>query len=127
MRYLFRDHSQPIRVYPSITTVEDPYDKHTSEVDLNPITISAVVTDLAFEKVAWVLPGIVVDNAKQIIIQARDLSILLNSQWLEIKDQKTGMIEQYEGWKVNGRLQYKREGESPYDFVRAYIYRRLVK
>ena len=127
MRYLFREHSTSIRIYPSVTSTADPYDKHTSEVDLNPITIYAVVTDLAFEKVTWVLPGIVTDNAKQIIIEARNLSILLNSQWIEIKDKKTGMIEQYEGWKINGRLQYKREGESPYDFVRAYIYRRLVK
>ena len=127
MRYLFRDHKQPIRVYPSVTSIADPYDKHTTEIELNPITIYAVVTDLAFEKVTWVLPGIVTDNAKQIIIQARDLSILLNSQWIEIKDSTTGIIEQYEGWKINGRLQYKREGEKDYQFVRAYIYRRLVK
>ena len=126
MRYLFREHLTPIRIYPSITSTADPYDKHTTEIELNPITIKAVVTDLAFEKVTWVLPGVVTDNAKQIIIEARDLSILLNSQWIEIKDFKTGVIEQYEGWRVNGRLQYKREGEESFPVVRAYIYRRLV-
>jgi hypothetical protein len=124
MRYLFRDHSQPIRLYPSITSIEDPYEHKSSNVTLNPVTIRAIVTDLAFEKVTWAMPGIVTDNAKQIIIQARDLSILLNSQWIEIT--QDGITEQYEGWKVNGRLQYKREGEEPYKFVRAYIYRRLV-
>ena len=124
MKYLFRDHSVPIRLYPSISSVSDPFEKNTTNIELNPITIPAVITDLAFEKVTWAMPGIVTDNAKQIIIQARDLSILLNSQKIEIT--QNGITEYYEGWKVSGRLQYKAEGEHPYLFIRAYIYRKLV-
>jgi hypothetical protein len=120
MRYLFRDHSQPIQLFPSISTDNDPYEHNKTAQELNPIPIKAVVTDLAFEKVTWVMPGIVTDNAKQIIIEARNLSILLASQRIRING------EDFEGWKVNGRLQYKLEGEHPYSFIRAYVYRKLV-
>jgi hypothetical protein len=120
MKTVFRDHSQPIRLYPSISSDNDPYEHNKTDIELNPITIKAIVTDLAFEKVTWAMPGIVTDNAKQIIIEARNLSILLNSYKIQVGE------EYFEGWRISGRLQYKLEGESPYHFIRAYIYRKLV-
>ena len=116
MQDIFRDNSKTIKLYPSVSVIQDPLEKNAIEQEINPIPVLAIVTDLAFEKVTWAMPGIVTDNAKQIIIQKRDLSILLCSNRITVDG------EDFEGWKVNGRLQYKTEDL----YVRAYIYRKLV-
>lgn len=114
MDNLFREMSQKIQIYLSIVSLNDPFEKNESLVDLPSLPINAIVTDLGFAKIQWAMPGIVTESAKEIIIEKRHQSLIEQSYKIEID----GII--YEGWKINGRLQYKIEQ----DYMRAYIYRK---
>ena len=116
MDKLFKENAQCINVYVGTETVLDPIEKNIKFTLLNPIPIKAIVTDLTFAQVQWKMPGIITEGAKEIIIKKNKKSLLEQSVKIDIEG-----IE-YEGWKVNGRLQYRVEG----DFVRAYIYRKQV-
>ena len=114
MDKLFNIVSKRIRIYISREVVSDPFEKTVTTTEISSIPISAIVSEISFGKIQWVMPGIVTDKVKQIIIKKRHLNLLKKSQKIQI----TGESDYYEGYKTNGRLQFKIE----MDFVRAYIY-----
>ena len=116
MNNVFRDFSQTIKIYLATETVVDPYEKNTSLSELNSIPIKAIVTDLISSQSQWKMPGIVTEKAKALIINKRHKSLIEKSQKIEIDG------EYFEGWKVNGRMQIRDDG----DYVRVYIYIKKV-
>lgn len=116
MDRLFREKSQPIRIYLATETIVDPFEKNTVETYLNPLPIKAIVTDLTFAKIQWAMPGIITDKAKEIIIEKKYESLLLKSSKIQVGS------EYFEGWKQNGKLQYRVEQ----DYIRCYIYAKQV-
>ena len=114
MDNLFEVASQKIRIYIGRETVDDPYEKNVTVSMLNPVPISAIVSDLVFSQINWKMPGIVTDKAKQLIIKKRHKNLLQKSQKIQV----VGETEYYEGWRQNGKLQFRQEG----DFLRCYIY-----
>lgn len=112
MEELFKEQSRTIKIYLGVETVEDPYEKNTTYSLLNPLPIKAIVTDLTTTKAQYAMAGIVVDKAKEIIIEKKYESLLLKSQKIQVDN------DYYVGWRQNGRLQYRIEG----DYLRAYIY-----
>ena len=112
MEDLFKNNSQKILIYMSVETVEDPFDKNVSNSILNSLPIDALVNDLIASQASWKMPGIEINKAKQIIIEKKYEPLFLLSYRIRIGD-----ID-YKGWKVNGALQYRIEG----NYLRAYIY-----
>ena len=112
MDKLFRDQSRNIRIYLALETIDDPYEKNVSLTDLNPLPIKAIVTDLTTSTAQWKMAGLVVDKAKEIIVQKKYRSLLEKSHKIEVDG------ELYNGWKVNGRMQIREEG----NYLRCYIY-----
>lgn len=112
MDSIFREHSQKILIYLATTTLQDPYEKNVSKSYLNSLPISAIVTDLLASQASWKLPGITTDKTKEIIIEKKHENLLKMSYKIKIDD------DYYQGWKVNGKLQYRTEGE----YIRAYVY-----
>jgi hypothetical protein len=117
MDELFKEHSQRIQIYLAVPSVDDPFEKNESLSELPSLPIDAIVTDLSFSKVQYAMPGISTDSAKEIIIEKKHKSLIEQSYKIEID----GVL--YEGWRVNGRLQYKIEQE----YLRAYIYIKKVQ
>lgn len=116
MDIIFREHSKKIWVYIGKETETDPIE-HTVEVTLqNPIPIKAIVTDLTPTKTQYAMPGIVTDKSKEIIIKKKYKALLEMSQKISIDG------DYYEGWRKNGTLQYRIEG----NYLRAYIYTKKV-
>ena len=116
MDELFKEHAQRIQIYLAVPSVEDPFEKNESIVDLPSFPIDAIVTDLTFAKIQWSMPGVSTEQAKEIIIEKKFQDLIEQCYKIDID----GII--YEGWKVNGRLQYKIEQ----DYLRAYIYRKKI-
>ena len=112
MDKLFRDHAINIGIILSKEQVVDPYEKNKEHVLLNPLPIKAIVTDLVFSQIQWKMPGVITDKAKELIIQKKKENLLLQSYRIKIGN------EYYYGWKVNGRLQYRVEG----NYIRVYVY-----
>ncbi len=112
MKNLFFDHSEPIGIIMARETLLDPFEKNVDFSQLNPLPIKAIVSDLTFAKVQWAMPGIVTDIAKEIIIEKKHEALLKLSYKILIDGQY------YDGWKRNGQLQYRREG----NFLRCYCY-----
>jgi len=112
MNDLFRQHSQRIKIYLAIVATEDVYEKNESISELPSLPIDAIVTDLNYSKMQWIMPGIICERAKEIIIEKKYQSFLEQSYKIEIDKVL------YDGWKINGKLQYKIEQ----DYLRAYIY-----
>lgn len=116
MNILFREHAQNIYIYPALETDADPFEKNVDIIKMNPLPIKAIVTDLAFAKIQWSMVGIETDRAKEIIIEAKYLPLLKLSYKIKIDN------DYYEGWRQNGRLQFRKEGS----YIRAYIYIKKV-
>lgn len=114
IKHMFRHLSEKIRVYTALETIEDPYEKNITREYLNPRTIKAIVADLSPAKVNWKMPGITTERAKEIIIEKKHENLLKLSGKIVIDG------DEYEGWRVNGKLSYKKE----HDYIRAYIYRK---
>lgn len=112
MDNLFKEHAQTIRIITAVTTETDPFKKTTSKSYFNPLPIKAIVTDLGFAQIQWKLPGITTSKAKEIIIKKKHKNLLEQSYKIEIDN------EDYLGWKINGKLQYRTEDE----YIRAYVY-----
>ena len=115
MRELFEKHSRPIMFYLEIEK-EDPYGLgRTSKKYQTYITKNAIVNDIDYARIAYKLPGLQVEEAKEIIIEKTALSIFLNSKKIIIDG------KEYSSWKDNtNKVRYKDLGE----FISAYIYRR---
>jgi hypothetical protein len=116
MDELFREFAQKIKVYLSVVSIEDPYEKNESLSELPSLPIDAVVNDLSFAKVRWNMEGISTDSAKEIYIQKRHEKLLEQSYKVEID----GIL--YDAWKINGRMQKKQEG----NYIRIYLYKKQV-
>jgi len=114
MENLFKEKSQYIKIYLGTETEIDPFEKNISVSLLNPTPIRAIVTDLTSAKVQWAMPGIVTDKAKEIIIRKKNRPMLEMSRKIQI----LGDNDYYEGWKTNGKMQIREEGE----YIRCYIY-----
>ena len=112
MEELFKEKSRTIRIYLTIETIDDPYEKNIKLTELNPIPIKAIVTDLIASSAQWKMAGIIVDKAKEIIIEKKYRSLLEKSYKIEVNE------EFYNGWKVNGLMQIREEG----NYCRIYIY-----
>ena len=116
MDELFNEQSQRILIYLAVPSQEDPFEKNESLSELPSLPIDAIVSDLGFGKVKWQMDGISTDDAKEIIIEKKNKTLLEQSYKIEID----GIL--YNGYKVLGKMQIKTEGE----YCRIYIYRKEV-
>ncbi len=114
MKELFKEQAQPILFYLGIETDEDPFEHNVTTSELPPLPIRGIVTDLIFSQISWKMPGIITNKAKEIVIEKKYKFAIEQS----VKFKILGESEYYYGWKNNGRLQYRIEGE----FLRFYIY-----
>lgn len=116
MEELFKEKSQTIKIYMARETETDPFE-HTKEItELPPLPIKAIITDLVVSQIQWKMPGIIADKAKEIIVQKKYRSLLEKSYKIEVDS------EYYDGWKVNGKMQIREEG----NYCRVYIYSKQV-
>ena len=113
---IFNENGKCIKIYLAKETVTDPYEKNVELTWLAPVTIKAIVTDFTFAQMVWKMPGIEVDKAKEIIIEKSRKSLLEKSQKIKIDG------EFYFGWRVNGAMQMREEGE----YLRIYVYVKQV-
>ena len=116
MDELFKEHSRTIRIYLSIETIADPFEKDVRLIQLNSLPIKAIISDISPTSAIWKMPGISAEKTKEIIINKKYENLLKQSQLIEIDG------ELFEGWQINGKLSYRIEG----DYLRAYIYIKRV-
>ena len=116
MNKLFDELSVPIKIYIGTETEIDPFTHTVTETLLTPIPIKAIVTDLSNTKAQYAMPGIETEKSKEIIIRKIHKDMLIMSRKIYVDG------DEYEGWKVSGRLQYRTEG----NYIRAYIYIKKV-
>ncbi|KKN22919.1 hypothetical protein LCGC14_0910290 [marine sediment metagenome] len=112
MDRLFKEEEERIRIIIATEEVQDPYEKNIVFTELPSLPISAIVTDLAFAKIQYAMPGIVTDKAKEIITYKKYRSLIENSYRIKIG------TEYYVGWKQNSKMQIREEG----NFIRVYCY-----
>ena len=112
LKSLIKENGKWIKIFLGKEIKIDPFSEETTATLFNSIPIKGLVTDLTFAKIQWAMPGVMSDKAKEIIIPKSKESLLQQSQKLKIDD------EYYEGWRQNGKLQYRIEG----DYLRAYVY-----
>jgi len=116
MDKLFFEQSKSIKIYLATETQLDPFEKNVSRSYLNPLPIKAIITDLVASQINWKMPGIIADKAKEIIIKKKYRNLIERSQKIEVND------ELYEGWRLNGKMQIREEG----NYLRIYIYMKHV-
>ena len=116
MDKLFKEMSQCIRVYLSISTIIDPFEMNTTETISNPIPLRAIITDLTSTQMSWKSAGIIKSGGKEIVCKKSKKALLEMSEKIEIDG------VDYEGWKTNSKMEYRVEG----DYIRLYIYRKQV-
>jgi len=116
MNELFGQFAQKILIYLTVPSISDPFEKNESLSELPSLPIDAIVSDLGFGKVKWQMDGISTDDAKELIIEKKNKNLLEQSYKIEIE----GIY--YDGYKINGKMQIKTEGE----YCRIYIYRKEV-
>lgn len=112
MEVLFREKAIKIRIILAMEKETDPFEHTVDFSELPSLPISAIVTDLTATKAQYAMIGIITDSAKEIIIKKKYESLLLKSYKIKIGN------DYYIGWKQNGKLQYRIEG----DYLRAYVY-----
>ena len=113
---IFKEHGKCIKIYLAKETQIDPYEKNVELQWLAPVTVRALVTDYTFAQAQWKMPGIEADKAKEIIVSKSKRTLLEKSQKIMIDG------EFYNGWRVNGQMQIRQEG----DFLRVYVYNKKV-
>ena len=116
MDRLFKSMAQKIKLYLGKEVETDPFEKNTDVSMLNSLPISAIVTDLTATKIQYAMIGITTDSAKEVVVEKKYLNLLKLSQMIEIEG------EYYEGWRQNGKLQIRKEG----NFLRLYVYVKKV-
>lgn len=116
MDKLFREHSKKIRIYLSREQEIDPYEHNVELTEVTSIPIKAIVTDLTATQASWKMNGLSVDKAKEIIIQKKYEPMLIMSQKIKIQN------DFYQGWRINGKLSYRIEG----DYLRVYVFVKKV-
>lgn len=113
----FPQHSQKIRIYLASEIEQDPYEHNVEFTEITSIPIEVIISDLISSQINWKMPGIVTEQAKEIITRKKHRHLIEQSYKIEINK------EFYYGWKVNGRMQIREEG----DFLRLYVYIRKEK
>lgn len=108
----FNEHAKTIRIYLAIENEIDPFEKNVELTQLNSLPIKAIVSDISPASAVYKMPGISTEATKEIIIKKKYKKLLKQSQLIEVDG------ELFEGWKINGRLSYRVEGQ----YLRAYIY-----
>lgn len=116
MEDLFQELGQCIRIYLGTAIQADPYEKNKVKTYLNPIYINGIVSDLIASQITWKLPGISTSRAKEMTVNKEHRSLIEKSQKIEIKENNSWVA--FEGWKENGRMQIREEG----NYIRLYIY-----
>jgi hypothetical protein len=116
MEELFREWSQRIKIYLAKIDVEDPYEKNTKIVELPSIPISAIVNDLSFSRIQWVMSGIITSQAKEIYVEKKHKNLIENCYKIEING------EFFEGFRINNKMAIKEEGS----YLRIYCYKKQV-
>lgn len=121
MRPLFDDimkaQGKWLRIYIGKSEVQDPYEKNTTVVNINPISVKAIIEDLTSAQAQWKMPGISVAKVKDITIDKKHRSLIEQSSKIEFEG------EFYEGWKQYGKLQIREEnGVNNRGYLRLYIY-----
>jgi len=116
MDNLFRSEAKKIRIWFSKETITDPFEKTVALTDQNSVTIYALVTDLVTSQSQWKMPGVITNKAKEIMVEKKYRHALELSS--KIKYEK----DFYEGWRDNGKMQIREEG----DYIRVYIYIKKV-
>jgi len=112
MEELFREKSRTIRIYLGTEVELDPYEHNVELIELPSFPIKAIVTDLVASQAQWKMIGIITDKAKEIIVNKKYRSLIEKSCKIEIDS------EFYNGWKMNGKMQIREEG----NFCRIYVY-----
>lgn len=112
MDNLFNEQKQKIRVYIGISSDDDPFEKNKTITMLNPIVVEALVSDLSFTSLQWKIPNINTSKAKELLIKKNKKKLLEMSQKIEIDGTN------YEGYKIDGKLSYKEEG----NYLRVFVY-----
>lgn len=118
---LLNSEGQWIQIYQGIETIDDPYEKNVTVTFMEPRAVKAIVTDLTTAQVSWKMPGISTDRAKSIIVSRKYKSLIESSHKIDIVNSDR-LTEEYEGWRVNGRMQIRELGES----LQVYIYSRKI-
>jgi len=119
MKELFKEKARNIKIIICKEEILDPIEKNTKKIPIMYIPIKAIVADLSFSKVQWVMPGVTVSKAKEIIIQRKDYNKINLSSSIFIEN------ETYIGFKANGRFQYKETDDKAY--IRCFIYIKQIK
>lgn len=114
LKSFFRHNSTKIRVWVSVDTIQDPYEQNVSRSYLPCKVIRAITSDLSPTQVAYKMTGIVTNRAKEVIIEKKYENLLKISQKITIDG------DDYEGWKVSGKLSYRLE----HDYIRFYCYQK---
>lgn len=113
---VFREKQQNINIFFSKETVKDPYTKDVTHTVLNSIPIKAIVDDVDMIKLQYIMPGRVYKRVKQIIIKKKYESMLKLSYKIKIGN------DYYEGFKIDGNIQYKIED----NYLRCYVTLKVV-
>jgi hypothetical protein len=111
-----------IKVYLAKETIQDPYEKNVTVVYSNPISIRAIVEDLTATQAQWKMPGIKVAKVKDVFVEVKHQTLLEKSAKIEYKG------ETYEGWRENGKCQFRDQpgiGNGT-GYLRLYIYSKVV-
>ncbi len=84
MDKMFKQLAKSIRVYIAKESIIDPFEKNVSRLNLNPISIKAIVSTVSPEKLNWKFYGMKVQEAKELIIKKNDLNLIRLSHKIEI-------------------------------------------
>lgn len=117
LKAIFEKEAKWIQIYMGTETIDDPFEKNVTKSFINPLSIRAIVTDLIASQVQWKMPGIKTQKAKDILVHKKDRTLLEQSQRIEFRN-SDGITEHYQGWRENGKMQIREEGE----YLRVYIY-----
>ena len=114
MKDIFSQHARKIKIVISKWETTDPYEKSREETPIMYLPLEAIISDLTVAKIQWAMPGVLTDKAKEITIHQKDYSKLNLSSTIIIDG------ESYQGWKSNGKLQYRTTDDRAY--LRCYVY-----
>ena len=98
---------------------QDPFEKTVTVTELPPLPVKALVNDLTAASAQWKMPGIEITGAKVVCVNRKYRTLIENSQRIAIRNNFKTM-EYFEGWKIDGKMQIKEEG----NYLVFYIYSR---
>lgn len=89
---LFKKQSRWIRIYVTAPIYECPYEKNINQDESEEFyySIQAIVSDIPSEKLVWKIPGIQLDKAVELLIEAKYLHLIRESSKIEIDDDYYG-------------------------------------